>query len=141
MSTITPQEKLFAIYNLDRTNNGLPVIDATDFIVGDPEVYSGSRSPKNTRVYLTPKPSSSNIGRITLYYNRIDFATITTLMVTKGAAVNVVDLLPQINEELGITLVAADISNTTLPTTGPFTLTATAVNLVYTGSTNVAYAP
>jgi hypothetical protein len=76
-----------------------------------------------------------------LYYNRIGLATITSLMVTKTTEANVVDLLSQINDELGVSLIASDIVNTTLPSTGPFTLTATATNLIYTGSTSVAYAP
>lgn len=141
MPLVTPKEKLIAIYNQDRVNNGLAVIVADDFDLDAPAVYSGSRSPKNTRVYLTPKPSSANVGRITLYYNRIDLATITSLMVTKTTEANVVDLLSQINDELGVTLVTSDVVNTTLPSTGPFTLTATATNLIYTGSTSVAYAP
>lgn len=141
MPLVTPKEKLIAIYNQDRVNNGLAVIVADDFNLDPPQNYSGSRSPKNTRVYLTPKPSSANVGRITLYYNRIDLATIASLMVTKTTETNVVDLLTQINDELGVTLVASDIVNTTLPSTGPFTLTATAINLIYTGSTSVAYAP
>ena len=141
MPLVTPKEKLIAIYNQDRVNNGLAVIVADDFNLDPPQNYSGSRSPKNTRVYLTPKPSSANVGRITLYYNRIDLATIASLMVTKTTQTNVVDLLTQINDELGVTLVASDIVNTTLPSAGPFTLTATATNLIYTGSTNVAYAP
>ena len=114
---------------------------ADDFNLDPPQNYSGSRSPKNTRVYLTPKPSSANVGRITLYYNRIDLATIASLMVTKTTQTNVVDLLAQINDELGVTLVASDIVNTTLPSASPFALTATATNLIYTGSTSVAYAP
>ena len=141
MPLVTPKEKLIAIYNQDRVNNGLAVIVADDFNLDPPQNYSGSRSPKNTRVYLTPKPSSANVGRITLYYNRIDLATIASLMVTKTTETNVVDLLTQINDELGVTLVASDIVNTTLPSAGPFTLTATATNLIYTGSTSVAYAP
>ena len=141
MPLVTPKEKLIAIYNQDRINNGLGVIVADDFNLESPQIYSGSRSPKNTRVYLTPKPSSANVGRITLYYNRIDLATITSLMVTKMTETNTVDLLAQISDELGVTLFASDIVDTTLPNTGPFTLTATATNLLYTGSTNVAYAP
>lgn len=141
MSLVTPKEKLIAIYNQDRVNNGLAVIVADDFNLDPPQNYSGSRSPKNTRVYLTPKPSSANVGRITLYYNRIDLATITSLMVSKTTEANVIDLLTQINDELGVSLVASDMVNTTLPSAGPFTLTATATNLIYTGSTSVAYAP
>lgn len=139
MPTINPKEKLVAIYNLDRTNNGLQPILETEFDFGAPETYSGPRSTKNTRIYLTPKASSASVGRITLYYDRINLATITTLAVVKAAEVNVVDMLPKLNEELGITLVAADITNGVLPASGGFTLTASATNILYSGTTNVAY--
>jgi hypothetical protein len=136
---IDPKAKLFAIYNQDRINNGLPTIMPDDFDMGTPEAYSGSRSPKNTRLYLQPKPSSSAVGRITLYYDRINLATITNLTLVKASEANIVDLLPKINTELGVALVAADIVNTTLPASGPFNLTASATNLVYTGTTSVAF--
>ena len=141
MATPTPKEKLVAIYNADRVSNRLAVIDGAEFDIEAPVAYSGSRSPKNTRVYLTPKPASVNIGRITLYYDRISLATITTLMVKKTTETKTVDLVGQLSDELGVVLIASDIVDTTLPATGPFTLTATATNLMYTGSVQVAYEP
>ena len=92
-------------------------------------------------MYLTPKPASVNIGRITLYYDRISLATITTLMVKKTTETKTVDLVGQLSDELGVVLTASDIVDTTLPSTGPFTLTATATNLIYTGAVQVAYEP
>lgn len=141
MATPTPKEKLVAIYNAGRVSNGLPVIDGAEFDIEAPVAYSGSRSPANTRVYLTPKPASVNVGRITLYYDRISLSTITTLMVKKTTETKTVDLVGQLSDELGVVLTASDIVDTTLPATGPFTLTATATNLMYTGAVQVAYEP
>ena len=110
-----------------------------DFDFGTPEPYSGSRSTNNTRLYLTPKAGSTAVGRITLYYNRIALSSITGLTVVKGSAVNIVDLLTQINTELGVELVEADIVNGVLPATVGFSLTASSANLIFTGTTSVAY--
>ena len=141
MSNITMKDKIFAVYNAQRVADSKPTVLANDFVVGVPADYNGPSSPKDTRIYLTPIAASSSVGRITLYYDRIDLADIITLAITKGAAIMISDVLDQINDELGIELATTDIVDAALPPAGPFTLTASAANLLYKGSCSVAYNP
>lgn len=137
MALLTPKEKLIAIYNADLIANGKTAINVDDFDMSTPAAYSGPRSTKTTVIYLQPKASSPNIGLATIYYNRINIGTITTLKVTKGSATTLTELLPNLNTELGLTFSATDFSPVSLPSSGTFTLTATATNIAMTGSTTV----
>lgn len=138
MALLTPKEKLMAIYNANLLANGKPTVNAADFDMSPPAAYSGPRSTKTTVIYMQPKPESPNIGLATIYYNRINLATVTTLRVTKGAATTLEELLPALNTELGLTFTAADFSPVALPAApGSFTLTATAANIAMTGATTV----
>ena len=139
MSNITMKQKIVAVYNADRTALGEPTIVEADFVFGAPSDYNGPQSPADTRLYLTPLAASSSTGRITLYYDRLVLDDIISLAIEKGTAVMVSDILDQINDELGIVLQTSDIVDAALPTVGPFTLTASATNLLYKGSTSVAY--
>lgn len=135
------KDKIFAVYNALRVADSKPTVLANDFVMGVPADYNGPSSPKNTRLYMSPSATSPSVGRITLYYDRIDLVDITTLAITKGAAIMISDVLEQINDELGIELAVTDIVDAALPPAGPFTLTASAANLIYKGSCSVAYNP
>lgn len=138
MTLLTPKEKFIAIYNADLAANGKPTLNPDDFEMSVPANYSGPRSTKNTVIYLQPLASSPYIGLATIYYNRINLATISTLRVSKGSATTLGELLPTLNIELGLNFSTADFTTTTLPSgLGTFTLTASAANLAFTGATTV----
>lgn len=138
MALLTPKDKLMAVYNAELQANGKPTIDPADFDMSAPAAYSGPRSTRNTVIYLQPLAASPSFGLATIYYNRVNLATVTSVRVTKGSAATLTDLLPALNIQLGLEFVAADFSPVTLPSApGTFTLTATSTNLVMTGSTTV----
>ena len=118
MSNISMKDKIIANYNADLVANSKPPIVGAEFTAGTPATYNGPVAAKDTRLYLTPLAASPNVGRITLYYDRLDFADITSLAITKGAAVMISDILSQINDELGILLEASHIVDAALPSTG-----------------------
>jgi hypothetical protein len=136
---LNPRTKIVAIYNKVRVDRGLTPIVEADFEFSNPTPYSGIKSVKNTRIYLTPRASSSQIGRITVYYDRISLSTITGAKVVRGTATTVTQLLSEINEELGIELTNNDIEEAPLGVTPTFTLTASPTSLIFLGSTQVGY--
>lgn len=136
MAIPTPEEKLAAMFNKDRADNSLPIIDFAEYIFQAPTTFVGIR---NTRIYALPILSSLYVGRISITYDRINFNTVTNVSVTKGPSTTVHQLLPAINEELGIQLNTTDVVDASLPVSGGFTLSATAVNKLFTGSTTITY--
>lgn len=135
---LDPKIKIVAIYNKDRTTNSLPTIVGADYTFSLPEIYSGPRSTKNTRVKLTPKADSGVYGNITIYYDRIDLATLTGFSVVKGAATTVLGLLDKVNEEMGIELTSVDVEEAALGVSNNFTLTASSQCMIFIGSTTIA---
>lgn len=136
MAIPTPEEKLAAMFNKDRADNSLPIIDFSEYIFQAPTAFVGLH---DTRIYALPALSSLYVGRISITYDRIKLATVLNVSVVKGSSTTVHQLLPVINEELGIALSTADVVDAALPASGGFTLTATAVNKLFTGNTTVAY--
>lgn len=136
MSIPTPEEKLAAMFNKDRADNSLPLIDFNEYVFQPPTPFTGVR---NTRIYAIPALSSLYVGRISITYDRINLNTVTNVSVVKGTATTIHQLLPAINEELGIKLAATDVADGSLPSSGGFTLTATSVNKLFTGSTTISY--
>lgn len=136
---LNPKIKLAAIYNLKRVEKGLLPINIDDYNFTLPLPYSGPRSVKNTKVYLLPKTSTAEFGRITIYYDRIDLATITGAKVSKGTATAVSQLIDEINEELGIYLDVLDIEEAVLTADPTFVLTASPQCLLFTGQTTMGY--
>ena len=88
---------------------------------------------------MIDKSTSAAFGRITVYYNRINLATITGQKVVKGSATTVTQLLPEINEELGVELTSLDIEEAPLGIASTFTLTAAPNSYIFTGSTIIGY--
>lgn len=136
---LNPKLKIIAIYNKRRADKGLLPIDVNDYDFTLPLVYVGPRSTKNTKIYLIPKTSSAEFGRITIYYDRIDLATVTGAKVIKGSATAVSQLIEEINEELGIYLTTLDVEEAVLPAGNFFTLTASPQCLLFTGATQIGY--
>ena len=112
MALPTPEEKLAAMFNKDRADNSLPLIDFNEYVFQAPAPYVGVR---NTRIYALPALSSLYVGRISITYDRINFNTVTNVSVVKGSATTVHQLLPAINEELGIALATSDVADAALP--------------------------
>ena len=138
MALLTAKEKLIAVYNYDLTANGRPTVNPAEFEMSAPAAYSGPRSPQNTVIYLSPLPTSPNIGLSTIYYNRLNLSVVTTLRVTKGSATNLATILPLLNIELGIVFATTDFQDVALPAVGSsFTLTATPSNILLLGSCSV----
>lgn len=136
---LDPKIKIMAVYNKLREDASNPTLDIEDYNFGLPEPYSGPRSPKNTRIKLTPKPSTGIYGYILLYYNRIDLSTLTGFSVEKGSATTVLGLLPAINEEMGVELEPTDVEEAPLGTGTSFTLTASPQNMIFIGSTEIDF--
>lgn len=134
MAIPTIKTKFFAVVNKHLTDNGDPAIDPDDFLVNVPQVYTGTAYDRNTRLMLDAPLESTSVGRTTIYYDRINMATITGMQVEKGAATNLVDLLPAINELMGVQFLPADVVDVVLPSSGTFEMAASASNLIYIGA-------
>lgn len=138
MAVPTIAQKFYAVVNKHLTNLSLPTIDPADYTVQAPETYTGTAYPRNTRLILDAPLESSVVGRTTIYYSRIDMSTaLTGIMVAKGSATTLIELLPALSEIIGVQLGANDVSPVALPASGTFTLTASATNLLYFGSTTI----
>lgn len=134
---LDPKIKLMGIYNTYRESISKDPLDADDYTFSVPETYSGPKSPKNTVITLTPKPTSPAYGTITLYYNRIDLSNLTGFSVERGTATTVLGLLDEINEELGVELTPLDIEEAALPLSNSFTLQVTDQCMIFYGSTTM----
>lgn len=139
-TTNDPVEKIYAAYNVKRVDRGLTPIDPEDFEMQDPVVFSGPQSTLNTKIQLLPKLASNAFGTINLFYDRVNLDTLVTPRIVKGSATTVFEALPAINEELGIVLEERDVVDGSLGA-NDFTLTATPVNKIFTGSKVFTYYP
>ncbi len=137
MSNPTIIEKIQARYNAKRVEASLPVVDFTGYEMALPVVYSGPQSTSNTLIYSVPLPASNNLGRLKIFLNRLNLSAAVGVVVTRGAFTNVHELLPQLSNELGVTLITDDIVDAALPVGATFTLTASANNRLFIGSTPV----
>jgi hypothetical protein len=138
MANPTINEKIQARFNAKRTENNLPVVDFTGYAMSLPEAYSGPQSTSNTLIYATPLAASNNLGRLKMFLNRLALSAAVGMSVQRGSATRVVQLLPQLSMELGVTLLPEDINDDQLPAGNSFTLTASSSNRLFTGSTTVA---
>lgn len=138
MSIPTVSQKFYAVVNKHLTNLSLPTINPADYNASTPEVYTGSAYPRNTRLVLDAPLESSVVGRTTIYYSRIDMATsLTGLVVAKGSATTLLELLPALNEAIGIQFGPNDVVPVNLPASGSFTLQASTTNLLYSGQVSI----
>ena len=135
MALPSPMTKFFAVANKQLTDQNKPTINPADYSTITPVPYSGVRSPRNTVVLLDPPLNSTAVGRSTIFFDRIDYAGITGLTVEKGAATTLIELLPAINEALGIALALTDFEAVgSVPASGTMSVTASATNLLYKGT-------
>lgn len=133
----TPSQKFFAVLNKQLVDNGKDAVDPADYENPQPRPYTGTIYQSNTFLTLDPPLESTIVGRITVLYDRIDFADFTDIQIEKGSATSLMELLPQINEALGMELALSDVVDTTVPASGTMQVTASANNLIYYGTLNV----
>lgn len=137
MANPTIIEKIQARFNAKRTEASLPTVDFTGYTMSLPSSYSGPQSTSNTLLYATPDATSNNLGRLKMFLNRLDLSTAVGITVTRGTSTRIVNLLTQLSNELGVTLIADDINDDVLPSGSSFTLTASSSNRLFTGSTTI----
>ncbi len=119
----TGKEILLAYYN--RIYQRTLSIANVDF--GIPVKLDTPGTTHNTTIKITPKLGSRYYGTIKLNYDRIHKSLLGNIVVDKGSAVRVHDLLPAINEKYGIKLTDEDVENDLLD---PFTNGDIVVDLV-----------
>ena len=124
MANPTILEKIQSRFNAKRVENSLPVVDFTGYTMSNPESYSGPQSTSDTLIYANPIPSSANLGRLKIFLNRLNLSQAVGVSVVRGSATRIVHLLPQLSNELGVSLIAEDIVDDVLPAGSSFTLTA-----------------
>ncbi len=111
---------------------------------GNPSVITGLGG-RNTAVVVSAAGGSGYSGNVTVNYKRIDIATVPgsrSLQFQAGDAVNVSDLIDEINAAYGILLQAEDYVDAALPTFDGvtphevqyFDLVAAANSLIWTGT-------
>lgn len=136
---LDPKNKLVGVYNVVRVAAGKATISADDYNFSVPAPYSGPKSPNDTIITLTPKPSAPSYGTIILFYNRINLANLTGFSISKGTATTVLGVLTKINEELGVELSTLDVLEGALPAAGNnFNLNVTPECMIFYGSTSIA---
>jgi hypothetical protein len=137
MANPTIIEKIQARYNAKRVEASLPVVDFTGYTMALPEAYSGPQSTSNTLIYCVPLAASNNLGRLKIFLNRLNLSAAVGVVVTRGTFTRVFQLLPQLSNELGVTLITDDIIDDDLPVGASFTLGATSGNRLFFGTTTV----
>ena len=137
MANPTILEKIQSRFNAKRVENSLPVVDFTGYTMSNPESYSGPQSTSDTLIYANPIPSSANLGRLKIFLNRLNLSQAVGVSVVRGSATRIVHLLPQLSNELGVSLIAEDIVDDVLPAGSSFTLTASSTNRLFVGHTTV----
>ena len=114
-------------------------VNLTDFYFGLPEPVAVAGHPGNTRLTITPKPGFSRYGRITVYYHRINLATVSLdhpAVITQGNAVTVKDVIEALNTLYNLDLTDEDYLDTPL-TTGTLMFAAAPNSTKYVGAFTV----
>ncbi len=91
----------------------------TEFNFSDPVAVAVPTPTHNTMIRMVPYVHSGYYGSRKVYYNRIHVTELGQISVVRGNAVNVTDLLAQINEKLGILIKPTDIYDAVLPAAIP----------------------
>jgi hypothetical protein len=150
MSDFTKASKalLLDLVNTSGITNGKVLTEGL-VDIGLPIETTGTNPPKNTTITFTAKEGSGYTGAVTVQYNRPNLAEHTKwadgtdmeLVFTVGNAVNIADMLPEINAQLLTNIDPSEIVDGPLPTfTGELNeehavqLVADADSLAYRGS-------
>ena len=87
----------------------------SEFTFSDPEAITIPTPTRNTMIKLAPLAASGYYGVRKVYYNRIHVSELGQIVVSRGAATRVSDLLAQINEKYGVYIQPTDIYDGLLP--------------------------
>lgn len=145
--TKAPAAIIVDLINEDNPGHGLTTELLT---LGVPAAAPGGSPVRNTQLRVTAAPGSGYVGFVDVLYDRVDMADIPGLMskiFPVGNAVNVADLIPEVNARYGINITSSDFVDAPLPAaTGgipneqvDFVVTAAADSLVWLGSLTLKY--
>ena len=139
MADTTRQSLLISLLNVQRANNGLSLITASNYNFSNPCVYYGTEVGFNTIVNLIPYVGVTDQSRLTLKYNRISFNSLLNKTVARTGT-NISDLLPSISAACGIIINNFDIIDGPQPSSGnTFELVANPTSYIFIDSTSFTY--
>lgn len=106
---------LGALINRDNPEIPTKLSSANIIVLGGPYTTSLGNTGRNTRVQVNGIAGSGVSGKMEFFYDRLNlsdlFKNITVVFAGDGSSTKVKDLLPALNEQYGLNLTAADISN------------------------------
>nr|UVX43127.1 MAG: hypothetical protein [Bacteriophage sp.] len=120
VTTILTKQTATLIYDLINDANEID-IDASILSLSAPTVLSGDATGKNTSVVGTPLPGSGYKNTVRLTYDRLDMTVLLQKLVKQVVVPNLTqttDVLSAFNEKYGFLLVAGDIVNESITSTG-----------------------
>ena len=140
---MTPLDKLIAVFNRYRADNGELPITASDYVISAPMPYKGPMSDRNTRITLrTKKPVNGKYKIYYLYYNRINLTDIKLeLIVDRGNALTLADLLAEnLNDEMRVDFDNDDFERVVFEDDAiGFMLKASSRNIIFTGEQYILF--
>jgi uncharacterized protein (DUF1330 family) len=95
---------------------------ADDFLFSPPRTAELLFSDINTAVTITPKVTSGYYGSKDIYYKRLNVTEIITnsnILITRGTATKLSELIPQVNSKYGINITDIDYLDVDLPAVDP----------------------
>jgi hypothetical protein len=105
---------------LDQINNdNSSALTLTQVSFGLPTTVGGASPARDTQVTVSAVAGEGYSGSVVVEYNRVNISTVPGARSTifpKGSAVNISDLIPQINAAYQINLTTADYTDGPLPT-------------------------
>lgn len=120
VTTILTKQTATLIYDLINDANEID-IDASILSLSAPTVLSGDATGKNTSVVGTPLSGSGYKNTVRLTYDRLDMTVLLQKLVKQVVVPNLTqttDVLSAFNEKYGFLLVAGDIVNESITSTG-----------------------
>lgn len=106
------------VLDLIKTDNPKAANLTNDLVQFGLPTASQSGASRNTQLTITAAPGSGYTGSVDVLYNRValvDFVGKKDLTFLLGDATKLKDLIPEINELLGINLTGDDYQDVTLP--------------------------
>lgn len=120
VTTILTKQTATLIYDLINDANEID-IDASILSLSAPTALSDDATGKNTSVVGTPLPVSGYKNSVRLTYDRLDMTVLLQKLVKQVVVPNLTqttDVLSAFNEKYGFLLVAGDIVNESITSTG-----------------------
>jgi hypothetical protein len=113
--TKAPEQILLDQINNDNTS----ALTLAQVSFGLPTTTTGGSPARDTQVTVSSITGEGYSGSVVVEYNRVNISTVPGVRSTifpKGSAVNISDLIPQINAAYQINLTTADYTDAPLPT-------------------------